>query len=39
MEAYGQMSPLIATTSNAQPHEVCQATPCREEDSQSEDEL
>ena len=39
MEAYGQMSPLIATTSNAQPHEVCQATPCREEDSQSEDEF
>ena len=39
IEAYGQMSPLIATTSNAQPHEVCQATPCREEDSQHEDEL
>ena len=39
MEAYGQMSPLIATTSNAQPHEVCQATPCREEDSQHEDEF
>ena len=39
IEAYGQMSPLIATTSNAQPHEVCQATPCREEDSQSEDEF
>ena len=39
IEAYGQMSPLIATTSNAQPHEVCQATPCREEDSQHEDEF
>ncbi len=39
IEAYGQMSPLIATTSSAQPHEVCQATPCREEDSQSEDEF
>ena len=39
IEAYGQMSSLIATTSNAQPHEVCQATPCREEDSQSEDEF
>ena len=39
MEAYGQMSPLIDTTSNAQPHEVCQATPCREEDSQHEDEF
>ena len=39
IEAYDQMSPLIATTSNAQPNEICQATPCREEDSQSEDEL
>ena len=39
IEAYGQMSPLIATTSSAAPHEVCQATPCREEDSQSEDEF
>ena len=29
LEAFDQMDPLLATTSNAQPHEPCQAEPCK----------
>ena len=37
LEAFDQMSPLLATTSSAEPHKPCQADVCRNGENRKQD--